>query len=214
MKAHNENLAKLIKKQGLTHQEVANRLNVDRSTVTRWISQGRIPGEKLREQAAKTLGTKLPEIWPSDSKDAINLLNLTSSLIQGLDRVLSSLMALATNCVLIQYGEDAQANIPITLLVEEIAVCIERNICVTVQVVNKDSIRNRTFADMASRKGFLQELSNLQQDLNNDQRKLLAFSGVQAVASPYSFVVLIDGGHYRLNLHNGYWDLSACGEVA
>jgi hypothetical protein len=134
--------------------------------------------------------------------------------IQWSDGVFSIQMKLATNYVLIEYGADAQPYIPIILLIEEIAACIERNICVTVKVVNEDTIRRRTFPDMQYRQKFLQELKNLQNKLNTNQQKLLNFGGVKAVASPSDFVVLIDGGHVRLNLHNGCWELNAWRVVA
>jgi hypothetical protein len=67
---------------------------------------------------------------------------------------------------------------------------------------------------MQYRQKFLQELKNLQNKLTPNQQKLLNFGGVKAVASPSDFVVLIDGGHVRLNLHNGYWELNAWRVVA
>jgi excisionase family DNA binding protein len=219
MKKRNVKLEMLIMENGYTIAEFANRLNVDRSTVTRWISQGRIPRKELRQKVARLLKTSRSEIWPSDSKEDSNLSNLMSSVTQGSeiqwsDGVLSSQMKLATNYVLIEYGADAQPYIPITLLIEEIAARIERNICVTVKVVNEDTIRRRTFPDMQYRQKFLQELKNLQNKLNTNQQKLLNFGGVKAVASPSDFVVLIDGGHVRLNLHNGCWELNAWRVVA
>jgi excisionase family DNA binding protein len=113
MKKRNVKLEMLIMENGYTIAEFANRLNVDRSTVTRWISQGRIPRKELRRKVARLLKTSRSEIWPSDSKEDSTFSNLMSSVTQGSeihwsDGVFSSQMKLATNYDLIEYGADAQ----------------------------------------------------------------------------------------------------------
>jgi transcriptional regulator with XRE-family HTH domain len=218
MKKRNDKLEMLIKENGFTIAKLAKAVGKDRSTVNRWINQGRIPDKETQRKVARLLKTSPSAIWQSDSKEDSTFRNVMSfatqgSEIQWSDRKFSILMESVTNYVLIEYGADAQPYIPITLLIEEIAARIERNICVTVKVVNEDTIRNRTFADMQYRQKFLQELKNLQNKLTPDQRKLLDFRGVKAVDSLSDFVVLIDGGHVRLILHNGYWELTARGVV-
>jgi hypothetical protein len=60
----NERFRAAVFDAGLGMADVAARLEVDRKTVERWVSPGRVPYPRHRHQLAKLLGVDELELWP------------------------------------------------------------------------------------------------------------------------------------------------------
>lgn len=213
MKTRNENLANLIKERNLTTTEFAAMIPVNRSTVKRWVNGGNIPPSERREKVASVLGVPEYRIWPSKS---IGRRSAASRLVtyKGFSELLSEEMTSARNYIVIDYGQQAQHLLQIDLLLQEITACIERNICVTVRIVNRDTVGNTEIQDITGRKRFLDQLADLQRKLKTHQRTSLHFEGVELTATRYGFSISVDGGQSSLEVADDIWYGKAMGRAS
>jgi transcriptional regulator with XRE-family HTH domain len=60
----NERLRAALSEKGLRNLDIAADLDVDPKTVERWVSQGRVPYPRHRQQLAQLLGVSEEELWP------------------------------------------------------------------------------------------------------------------------------------------------------
>lgn len=213
METRNETLASLMREQDLSTGQLAGMLPVNPSTVKRWISGEHIPGEKHRQKVASILGVPEYTIWPSKGLGrrpaAPRLMTY-----KEFSELLSEEMTSARNYVIIDYGQQEQNQLPIDLLLHEIAACIARNICVTVRIVNRDNIRRTKIADITERKHLLDRLADLQRKLKTEQRRSLRFEGVELTAAQYGFSISVDGGQSSLEVIDGTWYSKAMGRAS
>jgi transcriptional regulator with XRE-family HTH domain len=62
-------LREAMKAAGLTIQEVSDRLNVARTTISRWLSGQRVPDPFLLKQFAALVGRQPSEFWAADGDE-------------------------------------------------------------------------------------------------------------------------------------------------
>ena len=60
------NIKKLRKNAGMTQKELATAIGMDRSTVAKWETEGRLPRSVELPKVAKVLGVKIEELFQSD----------------------------------------------------------------------------------------------------------------------------------------------------
>ncbi|RKR91519.1 transcriptional regulator with XRE-family HTH domain [Micromonospora pisi] len=64
----NEVLRSAMTARGLTVESLAQQTGVDRKTVGRWLSPGRVPHARTRSRAAAVLGLEVGELWPNTGR--------------------------------------------------------------------------------------------------------------------------------------------------
>ncbi|WP_329101049.1 helix-turn-helix transcriptional regulator [Micromonospora sp. NBC_01699] len=64
----NETLRSAMTELGLTVDSLAQQTGVDRKTVGRWLSPGRVPHARTRVRAAAVLGREVSELWPDTGR--------------------------------------------------------------------------------------------------------------------------------------------------
>ena len=167
----NEALAEAIRKCRWTIEEAAAELNVNRVTLRRWIN-GQTPNRRNAQYAAKQLAMPLKTLWPHLVREKSSAPRLPLS--RDCKDTLSAAMRLAQREVLIHYGWEEQYQLPVDLLLDEIAACIERNIYVTVFVAERDRVQQRTLVDLRQRQRLLDGLRTLAKDTLYSQGLALA----------------------------------------
>lgn len=66
----NESLRAAMAAAGLTERDIAVRLEVDPKTVERWVTKGRPPHRRTRDQLAHILGTPAGRLWPDSATES------------------------------------------------------------------------------------------------------------------------------------------------
>ncbi len=181
----NEALAEAIRNCRWTAEEAAAELGVNRSTLRRWIN-GKTPNPKNAEYAAKRLNKPLETLWPSLVRERRSPPRLPLS--RDFNDTLRLAMRLAQREVLIRYGWEEKCQLPVDLLLDEVATCLGRDIYVTVAVANHDKVQERTLPDLRLRKRLLDGLSTIA----NDRQHLLASEGGDLSAFEDGLRVWID----------------------
>jgi len=154
----NEVLEQAIRDRSWNLEHAATEFGITRSTLTRYIS-GKVPPRKRAKLIASNLGLPLRTLWPALASGEVRLPKLQLS-GDSLD-VLCDVMRSAKRSVLICCGWMDQYELPVDLLLEEIAICIGNNVHVTVDIAIRDKVYNRTFSDSRQRKRLLDGLGRL-----------------------------------------------------